>query len=203
MDTDADYSLDAVYNAYEADPNFETLRSRATQLVPGCGNLTPEIVLVGEAPGSTEDKTGIPFSGRAGKLLDEMLHQVDLDRADLFITNIVKYRPLSNNKNRKPTAREIEASKAYLREELLVLAAKSVRPPIVALMGDSALSAVFGSRFSITQVAGRAMHGASDGWLIFPMLHPAVGLYTPLKVPKMIEHFRNLKALADHRRGAE
>lgn len=103
------------------------LAQEATQLVMGHGNPTAEIVFIGEAPGKNEDLQGIPFVGAAGELLDEMLAQEKLQRADVYITNIVKYRPPSN---RDPLPDEKRAFWPYLVQELQV-----IQPQIIATLG--------------------------------------------------------------------
>src|ERR1700747_3232444 len=102
------------------DPTPE-LRAGATQLVFSDGNPDAEIVFVGEAPGKNEDLQGEPFVGAAGKFLNEMLASIGLERKDIYITNIVKYRPPDN---RDPTPEEIEAFKPYLLKQVAVIRPK-------------------------------------------------------------------------------
>src|SRR3984957_8899530 len=99
------------------------LKKQATQLVFGDGNPDSEVVLIGEAPGKNEDLKGLPFVGAAGKFLDEMLGSINLDRKDIYITNIVKYRPPNN---RDPLPEEKKAFIPYLRKQLEIIKPKVV-----------------------------------------------------------------------------
>lgn len=125
----------------------------ATRVVPGEGNPTPEIVLVGEAPGEEEDRSGRPFVGRSGKLLDKLLVEAGLDRSELWITNAVKVRPVlfeeGRKRNRAPKASEIKAWSSCLRQELALL-----RPKILVGLGAIAGQALVGKGFRITQERG-------------------------------------------------
>src|SRR3982750_573148 len=108
------------------------LRQDATQLVFGDGNIDAEIVFVGEAPGKNEDLQGKPFVGAAGKFLNEMLEEIGLQRADVYITNIVKYRPPNN---RDPYPEEKKAFLPYLQAQLEV-----IQPKIVATLGRHSMN---------------------------------------------------------------
>ena len=98
------------------------LRDTCTQPVPGDGNPDAEIVFIGEAPGRSEDEQGIPFVGAAGKFLAEMLSAINLKREDIYITNIVKYRPPNN---RDPSPEEKSACREWLLEELKIIFASA------------------------------------------------------------------------------
>jgi DNA polymerase len=140
----------------------------ATNLVPGEGSATAPVVLVGEAPGASEDKTGRPFVGRAGKLLDELLAEAGLQRADVFITNVVKARPPNN---RDPRADEVAHHLPWLEAQL-----EAIGPRLVVPLGRHAL-ARFVPDAKITQEHGRVLE--RDGRTLFPMFHPAAGLRSP------------------------
>jgi DNA polymerase len=139
---------------------------QATNLVPGEGSHDPEVMLVGEAPGATEDKQGRPFVGRAGRLLDELLAEAGLARADVFITNVVKARPPNN---RDPTAAEVAHHMPWLEQQLALL-----RPRVIIPLGRHAL-AHFGPGVKISEVHGRLLV-AGDRRLV-PWLHPAAALH--------------------------
>src|SRR3989344_9588114 len=111
------------------------LRKTATQAVAGHGSAEAEIVFIGEAPGKSEDKLGIPFVGGAGKFLDEMLELIKLKREDVYITNIVKYRPPNN---RDPLPEEKSACRAWLLEEL-----KLISPKLIIFLGRHAMNNFF------------------------------------------------------------
>lgn len=138
----------------------------AMHLVPGEGDPDAEVVLVGEAPGAAEDRSGRPFVGSAGKLLDGLLAEAGLERADVFITNVVKARP---PKNRDPTAEEVAHHWPWLEAQLAVL-----QPRILVPLGRHALGR-FVRGVKITEVRGRVLE--EDGRRLFPMLHPAAALH--------------------------
>ena len=139
---------------------------QATNLVPGEGSPTADVVLVGEAPGASEDRTGRPFVGSAGKLLDRLLEEAGLKREDVFITNVVKARPPDN---RDPKADEIEHYMPWLEQQLAL-----IRPRVVIPLGRHAL-AHFVPDKKISEVHGDLIE-AGDRWIV-PWLHPAAALH--------------------------
>ena len=146
-----------------------------TNAVVGSGSLDAETVLVGEAPGRTEDELGLPFVGRAGKLLDEILGKAGLSRDDVFIMNLVKCRP---PKNRRPRRVEIGSCEPYLVEQLEIIA-----PRVIASMGNSPLGYFF-RRYGLDRAVIGDVHGEairvkeSWGWVtLFPLYHPAAAIY--------------------------
>jgi uracil-DNA glycosylase len=118
--------------------------------VPGSGPSPAQIMLVGEAPGREEDLKGLPFVGRAGKLLDEALLQAGLERSEVFITSVVKCRP---PENRKPKKEEINLCRPYLQAQMNL-----VHPRIVCLMGNTATQAVLGMQ-GVTNLRGQIQQG--------------------------------------------
>ncbi|MBY0376836.1 uracil-DNA glycosylase, partial [Patescibacteria group bacterium] len=108
------------------------LKKTATRAVAGSGSVDAEIVFIGEAPGKKEDETGIPFVGAAGKFLDEMLAEIKLKREDIYITNIVKYRPPNN---RDPLPQEKADCREWLLEEL-----KIIKPRLIVFLGRHAMN---------------------------------------------------------------
>jgi uracil-DNA glycosylase len=143
---------------------FEICES-ATNIVPGEGNHDADVMLVGEAPGASEDKQGRPFVGRAGKLLDELLAEAGLVRDDVFITNVVKARPPGN---RDPRAAEVAHYLPWLEQQLAL-----IKPAVVIPVGRHAL-AHFAPGEKITEVHGTLVV-AGDRQLV-PWLHPAAAL---------------------------
>jgi DNA polymerase len=137
----------------------------ATNIVPGEGNHDADVMLVGEAPGASEDKQGRPFVGRAGKLLDELLAEAGLVRDDVFITNVVKARPPGN---RDPKAAEVAHYLPWLEQQLAL-----IRPRVVIPVGRHAL-AHFAPGKKITEVHGTLVV-EGDRQLV-PWLHPAAAL---------------------------
>jgi DNA polymerase len=143
---------------------FEICES-ATNIVPGEGNPDADVMLVGEAPGASEDKQGRPFVGRSGKLLDELLGEAGLERADVFITNVVKARPPGN---RDPKADEVAHHMPWLEQQLAL-----IRPSVVIPVGRHAL-AHFAPGRKITQVHGELI--VERERRLVPWLHPAAAL---------------------------
>ena len=139
---------------------------QATNLVPGEGSATAAVVIVGEAPGASEDKQGRPFVGRAGKHLDELLAEACLARDDVFITNVVKARPPGN---RDPKADDVAHHRPWLESQLEVIG-----PRLVVPLGRHALKH-FAPDAKIGESHGHVME--RDGRALFPMYHPAAALH--------------------------
>lgn len=140
----------------------------ALNLVPGEGNADAGIVVVGEAPGASEDKQGRPFVGTAGKLLDRLLADAGLERPDVFITNVVKARPPGN---RDPKPDEVAHHLPWLLAQLEV-----IDPALVVPLGRHALGR-FVPGAKIGEVHGTVLE--RDGRRIFPLYHPAAALHNP------------------------
>jgi DNA polymerase len=154
----------------------------ATNLVPGEGSATASVMLVGEAPGASEDKSGRPFVGSAGRLLDRLLEEAGLERADVFITNVVKARPPGN---RDPKADEVAHHLPWLEAQLDV-----IRPKLLVPLGRHAL-ARFAPDVKITQAHGSVLE--RDGRTLFPMFHPAAALRNPQLRATLHEDARALR----------
>lgn len=157
------------------------LASQATQLVMGFGNSNAKLVLIGEAPGAHEDREGRPFIGAAGKLLDKMLDNSGLAREDIYITNIVKYRP---PKNRDPSPQEKAESWPYLLRELEI-----IDPVVIAPMGRHAMT-YFLPNANISTAHGETF--MYDKWKIMPLYHPAAALYNGSLRQTLFDDFDNL-----------
>jgi uracil-DNA glycosylase len=155
---------------------------QATNLVPGEGSPTADVVIVGEAPGASEDNQGRPFVGRAGRLLDELLSEAGLDRSDVFITNVVKARPPGN---RDPRADEVAHHLPWLEAQLEV-----IQPRLVVPLGRHALKR-FAPDAKIGAVHGRVME--PDGRRLFPMYHPAAALHNQSLRGTLVEDARALR----------
>ena len=140
----------------------------ATHIVPGEGSHTADVMLVGEAPGASEDKQGRPFVGRSGKFLDELLAEAGLVRDDVYITNVVKARPPGN---RDPKADEVAHHLPWLERQLALIA-----PRLVIPLGRHAL-AHFAPGQKISQVHGTLL--VERDRRLVPWLHPAAGLRNP------------------------
>lgn len=167
------------------DNNMEALRERCgdcracrlaetrTKLVFGVGKVPSDIVFVGEGPGRQEDLTGEPFVGEAGKLLDDMLSIIDLDRTNCYICNIVKCRP---PQNRDPMEDEQNACIGYLYEQLRIL-----QPKIIVCLGRIAAMRLIKPDFRITREHGNWTE--RNGVLYTALYHPAALLRDPAKRP--------------------
>ena len=137
--------------------------------VLGEGNPQADIMFIGEAPGQKEDETGRPFVGQAGKLLDELLLSIGLKREDVYISNVVKYRP---PENRDPTPEEKEQCMPWLMLEIAL-----IRPKVLVPLGRHALGHFF-SDISISAAHGKAQM-LPAGIPVFPIYHPAAALHNP------------------------
>lgn len=137
-----------------------------TKAVPGEGNPHAKVMFIGEGPGLHEDKQGRPFVGPAGQFLDELLASIDMKRADVFITNVVKCRP---PENRDPKPEEIGACNDYLDRQIA-----AIQPQVIVTLGRHSMAKFFGSE-KISAIHGRARK--IDGRICFAMYHPAAGLH--------------------------
>ena len=155
---------------------------QATNLVPGDGDPDADVVIVGEAPGASEDKQGRPFVGRAGKLLETLLAEAGLSREDVFITNVVKARPPGN---RDPKADEVAHHVPWLEAQLAV-----IEPRVVVPLGRHALKR-FDSGAKIGEVHGTVLE--RDGRVLFPMYHPAAALHNQSLRATLAEDARRLR----------
>lgn len=158
------------------------LAKTATNLVMGDGNADADIVFIGEAPGKNEDLQGLPFVGAAGKFLNEMLAGIGLKRQDIYITNIVKYRPPNN---RDPLPEEKKAFWPYLVRQL-----KVIQPKIVVTLGRHSME-YFLPNQKISVIHGQPKRVTfGDGKLvILPLFHPAAALYNGGMRQTLIDDF--------------
>lgn len=157
--------------------------------VPGAGSEKTDLMFIGEGPGATEDKEGIPFCGAAGKILTEMIELIGYSRDEVFITNVVKCRP---PKNRDPLPEEKEICRPYLDQQIEI-----IKPLIIVLLGRHALNSMI-PEVQISQVHGQAKK--YKGLIYFPVYHPAATLYRRtlrtdlegdfLKIPPLLKRLR-------------
>lgn len=162
------------------------LAKGATQLVFGVGNPDAEIVFIGEAPGKNEDLKGEPFVGAAGKFLDEMLEMIGMKRGDVYITNIVKYRPPDN---RDPYPEEKQTFMPYLESQLEV-----IQPKLVVTLGRHSLNC-FLPDLQISQVHGQPKR--YKGRVYLPLFHPAAALYNGSMRQTLIDDFALIPAIIE------
>ncbi|HEY3019181.1 MAG TPA: uracil-DNA glycosylase [Solirubrobacteraceae bacterium] len=184
---DAAAELDAIAEEIRTHSpcGFEACET-CTHFVPGEGSAEARIVIVGEAPGASEDKAGRPFVGRAGKLLDDLLGEAGIARADVFITNVLKARPPGN---RDPRADEVAHHWPWLERQLAV-----IEPELLVPLGRHAL-ARFAPDAKISEVHGTAIPAAGDLPALFPLFHPAAALYRLQLRETLFEDARRLGAV--------
>jgi DNA polymerase len=144
-----------------------------TQVVFGNGNADADLMFVGEAPGFHEDQQGLPFVGRAGQLLDELLREIGLSRGQVFVTNVLKSRPPGN---RDPQPDEIDACRPYLHRQI-----ELIEPKVIATLGNFSTKLLTRSTTGITRVHGIPQEHELGGRVVqvFPLFHPAAALRTP------------------------
>ena len=159
-----------------------------TQVVPGVGPNQARVMVVGEAPGASEDRDGIPFVGRSGALLDSMLQEAGLSRDQVFIANVVRCRP---PENRNPKAGEIRACAGWLAEQI-----RLVSPGVVITLGRFALQH-FLTKGKITALQGnpQPLDEGGRSFILYPLLHPAAVLRDPTKRDGYAEQFRRIPSL--------
>ena len=167
------------------------LAETRTKTVFGAGNADAELMFVGEAPGAEEDRQGLPFVGRAGQLLSELLGEIGLSREDVFIANVLKSRPPGN---RDPMPNEIEACKPYLWKQIAL-----IQPTVIASLGNFATKLLSGNQTGITKVRGTPQVHELGGRTVFlfPLLHPAAALRTPAMKQTLREDFAKLPGLLE------
>ena len=163
------------------------LHKTRTNLVFGCGNREADLMFVGEAPGESEDLSGIPFVGRAGKLFDKYLEAVDIPRDSVYIANILKCRP---PKNRDPLPAEEDVCINYLREQV-----RLIRPKLIVCLGRIAAMRLIKPDFRITKEHGVWItRGAFE---ITAVYHPSLLLRDPRRKEEMLTDMKAVKAKLD------
>jgi uracil-DNA glycosylase family 4 len=163
------------------------LAKTAKHMVFGEGNPDASIIFIGEAPGRNEDETGRPFIGAAGKFLSELLEGIGLERGDVYITSIVKYRP---PKNRDPKPAEKAEFWPYLQAQLEV-----IQPKLIVTLGRHGLNC-FLPKAIIGTVHGQPQQW--EGYTILPLYHPAAVLYSRKMQPILVEDFARIKQFISH-----
>ena len=182
---DKSQKLQALNNKWKEECMCE-LKKTASQAVFGSGSSSAEIIFIGEAPGRSEDKSGIPFVGAAGKFLNEMLGLINLKREDIYITNIVKYRPPNN---RDPLPKEKSACREWLQEEI-----KIISPKLIIFLGRHAMNNFF-PELQISSAHGKMLIKKFNGIstkFFFPLYHPAAALYNGSMREVLIEDFKKI-----------
>jgi uracil-DNA glycosylase family 4 len=165
------------------------LHETRTKAVFGAGDADADVMFVGEAPGAEEDRQGLPFVGRAGQLLNELLDGIGMSREDVFIANVLKSRPPGN---RDPLPLEIEACRPYLFEQV-----RLIEPKVVCTLGNFATRLLSGNPAGITRVRGTPQVHELGGRTVFllPLFHPAAALRTPAVKETLRSDFELLPGL--------
>ena len=158
-------------------------------VVFGAGNSDADLMFVGEAPGAEEDRQGLPFVGRAGGFLNELLGGIALKREDVFVANVLKCRPPGN---RDPQPEEIDSCRPWLEQQVDL-----IQPRVIATLGNFATKLLTGNPAGITRVHGTAQEHLIGGRSLFvmPLFHPAAGLRTPRVAEQLREDFERLPDL--------
>jgi uracil-DNA glycosylase family 4 len=174
-------------NAYWQENCQCELKKTATQAVFGDGNAEAEVIFIGEAPGKNEDLGGRPFIGAAGKFLEEMLGEIGMKREDIYITNIVKYRPPNN---RDPETQEKKDCSDWLYKELTI-----INPKLIVFLGRHSMNDFFPDA-KISDVHGMLMikkfkHIPVSRFL--PLYHPAAALYNGGMRDTLMKDFKKIK----------
>lgn len=179
----------SIETSVKACKDCELYKTRTNPVV-GTGSLSARILFVGEAPGYYEDMHGEPFVGRAGKVLDELLASVELQRNEVYIANVLKCRPPGN---RNPASEEIRACTPYLDAQLEI-----IQPEIIATLGNFSLAYTFDKlglkKDKIGKIHGKVFIVSTNGGVkkIIPLYHPAVAMYNPSMKGTLIEDFKVL-----------
>jgi uracil-DNA glycosylase len=181
--------LKAVWRQAQTCTKCPQLAATRQTVVFGSGNADADLMFVGEAPGANEDKQGLPFVGQAGRLLDQLLEEIGLARADVFIANTLKCRPPGN---RDPLPQEIDACQDYLFRQL-----ELIEPRVVCTLGNFATKLLRGDPMGITRLHGREelRRIGPRNVRLYPIYHPAAALYTPKTLEVLREDFHRLPAL--------
>lgn len=175
MSSDSKHELEELYLEMHEDERLDSLRQPGISIVTSTGVLDPDIMLIGEAPGRLENERGIPFIGRAGTNLTNILADIGIKQSNVFMTNVCKYWPRDPSsrlgKARDLTTEEWEACREYLLEEIDI-----VNPKIVGLMGRSALQAIYPELDAVFSNHAKLLDGK-----FVPLYHPAVMTWSPDK----------------------
>jgi len=176
-------------------PLYEFRQENSYKPVIGEGSVNARIMFIGEAPGENEAKSGRPFVGASGRLLNELLEGIGAKREDIYITNVVKDRP---PENRSPRVGEVKLYTPFLARQIEI-----IQPQVIAPLGRFSMEAIF-KLFDMAEKGGKIsqLHGkklsakTSYGDIsVVPLFHPAVALYTSEKKPELVEDFQVLKEL--------
>jgi len=182
-------ALKEVFEQAQGCVRCTELAATRKNVVFGAGNANADLMFVGEAPGASEDERGLPFVGRAGKLLETLLGEIGLERADVFIANVLKCRPPGN---RDPQPLEIENCREYLYRQV-----ELIQPRVICTLGNFSTKLLREDPTGITRLHGRAevLSIGRRAVRLYPIFHPAAALYTPRMLETLREDFQRLPEL--------
>jgi DNA polymerase len=182
-------ALKAVFLETQACVRCGELAATRQSVVFGAGNANADLMFVGEAPGASEDQQGLPFVGQAGKLLEKLLGEIGLARADVFIANVLKCRPPGN---RDPLPTEISNCQEYLLRQV-----ELVQPRVICSLGNFSTKLLRADPAGITRVHGQpeTRTFGRRAVRLYPIFHPAAALYTPRMLETLREDFARLPEL--------
>jgi uracil-DNA glycosylase len=165
------------------------LSETRTTVVFGAGNANAELMFVGEAPGKNEDEQGVPFVGQAGKLLEKLLAEIQLDRKDIFIANVIKCRPPGN---RDPYPHEIDTCQDYLWRQIGL-----IEPTMICTLGNFSTKLLRGDPTGISKLHGQVEDRVIGPRAVrlYPLYHPAAALYTPSTLEMLRADFQRIPGL--------
>jgi uracil-DNA glycosylase len=181
-------ALVEVFNEASACERCPLSESR-TRVVFGSGNADADLMFVGEAPGAEEDRQGLPFVGRAGNFLTQLLEGIEMKREDVFIANVLKCRPPGN---RDPQPEEIDSCRPYLERQV-----ELIQPRVICTLGNFATKLLTANQTGITRVRGIPQEHVLGGRSVYvlPLFHPAAGLRTPRVAEQLREDFKGIPDL--------
>lgn len=193
MNQDRAEALAAIAAQVKACTKCDLYRG-TTNAVPGAGDIYTEIMFIGEGPGFNEDKQGLPFVGRSGDYLNYLLNLINLNRDQVFITNVVKHRP---PENRDPLPDEIIACKSYLDDQV-----ELINPSVIVTLGRFSMARYFPAA-KISQIHGQPKYDDEKGRAYYPLYHPAAVLRNPglrrdmetdiKRIPEIIEKVKTMR----------
>ena len=182
-------ALKEVFAQARACTRCAELAATRKTVVFGAGNADADLMFVGEAPGASEDEQGVPFVGRAGKLLEQLLQEIGQERTDVFIANVLKCRPPGN---RDPLPIEIQNCHEYLLRQV-----ELIEPTVICTLGNFSTKLLRGDPTGITRLHGQpeVLVLGARAVRLYPIYHPAAALYTPRMLETLREDFTRLPAL--------
>jgi DNA polymerase len=182
-------ALKQVFNRARACTRCAELAATRKTVVFGAGNADAELMFVGEAPGASEDEQGLPFVGRAGRLLDQLLEEIGLERKKVWICNVLKCRPPGN---RDPQPLEIENCQEYLLRQV-----ELIQPTVICTLGNFSTKLLRDDPTGITRLHGHpeVLLIGSRAVRLYPIYHPAAALYTPRMLQTLREDFAQIPEL--------